>query len=511
MHSRSSLPRHWGLLPSLLLAASLVACDSGDLSSSTGAVAAASERHADGSESRNARLLGHHDLQGRSAYQPVVHAYGERQILFVGHHAGEALNPDTGVTEVNGLSILDVTDPGEPTLLTHLPPSGLEARGTQHVQVCDGRDLPAGDPAKVYMVRTNGNLAYEMFDVTDPAKPLFMSTIAETGDSSRPDSARGIRETHKLQWECSTGLGLFNGTAEGWRVTRVLQAFDLGNPESPRHIRDFGLVGYEPTAEGPYPPRSVSGLHQPFAHGDYIYVGYGSGNEGTLQILDREKFLNGDPAAADPMAPTRENLLYPEVGRLDMPSFWGVHTAKPLLDIEVPGYRAQGSRRDFLLVPSEAEPGSMLCQGVRDIVFLIDITEREHPYPASSFQVPADPGGYCDRGGRFGPHSVQDDFHPGFDKTLMVLSYFNAGVRVVDVRNPFAPVEVAYYVPAVTDNTIESCTRVDGVETCLTAVQTNNVNIDSRGLIYAVDRANTGLHIIELTGEARAIAGLGEG
>ena len=29
---------------------------------------------------------------------------------------------------------------------------------------------------------------------------------------------------------------------------------------------------------------------------------------------------------------------------------------------------------------------------------------------------------------------------------------------------------------------------------------------DDRGYIYVVDRANTGVHILELTGEARAIA-----
>ena len=31
---------------------------------------------------------------------------------------------------------------------------------------------------------------------------------------------------------------------------------------------------------------------------------------------------------------------------------------------------------------------------------------------------------------------------------------------------------------------------------------------DDRGYVYVVDRANTGLHILELTGEARTIAGV---
>jgi hypothetical protein len=46
------------------------------------------------------------------------------------------------------------------------------------------------------------------------------------------------------------------------------------------------------------------------------------------------------------------------------------------------------------------------------------------------------------------------------------------------------------------------------VEECKVVVQTNNVNIDDRGYIYAVDRAGTGLHVVELQGDARAIVGL---
>jgi hypothetical protein len=239
----------------------------------------------DGVSNLDLRLVGHNDLQARSAYQPIVHAYGARRILFVGHHAGEALNPATGMLEKNGLSIVDVTDPTRPTYLTHFAPTGPEASGTQHVQVCDGSALPNGDDAKVYAIRTNGNLGYEVLDVTDPAAPKFLTTIAETGVSSRPESERGDRETHKFQWDCATGIAYMNGTAPGWRVTRVLQAFDVSDPSSPKHLRDFGLAGYEPSAAGPYPEPQVAGLHQPFVVGNRMYLGYNSGEEGVLQIV----------------------------------------------------------------------------------------------------------------------------------------------------------------------------------------------------------------------------------
>ena len=78
----------------------------------------------------------------------------------------------------------------------------------------------------------------------------------------------------------------------------------------------------------------------------------------------------------------------------------------------------------------------------------------------------------------------------------------------MDIRDPFQPVEVGYYVPETTEDTIELCAEVNSVERCDTAIQTNSVNIDDRGYVYIVDRSHTGLHILELTGEARELIGL---
>ena len=162
--------------------------------------------------------------------------------------------------------------------------------------------------------------------------------------------------------------------------------------------------------------------------------------------------------------------------------------------------------RDLLLVASESE--TFRCQEPRDVMVILDITDERHPLPISTFQVPEEPGDFCHRGGRFGPHSFADAYHPAFDKKLVVLAYFNAGIRVVDIRNPFAPVEVARFIPEVTANTAETCIEIAGRRECAKAIQTNNVNLDDRGYIYALDRASTGLHIVELTGAAREIAGL---
>jgi hypothetical protein len=250
-----------------------------------------------------------------------------------------------------------------------------------------------------------------------------------------------------------------------------------------------------------------------------MFLGYNSGEEGVLQILDTQKFLAGDDSiVAEPFSrvyragtpPTTSSLLYPQIARVDLPSYWGVHTAKPIYDFEIGDYAddSEARSRDLLLVASET--GSFRCQEARDVMLIFDITEQETPFPIATFQVPEEPGDFCHRGGRFGPHSFADAYHPSFDKKLVVLAYFNAGVRVVDIRNPFEPKEVARFIPEITENTTESCIAIAGLRECDRAIQTNNVNLDDRGYIFAVDRASTGLHVLELTGAARAIAGFGE-
>src|SRR5207244_12430050 len=110
------------------------------------------------------------------------------------------------------------------------------------------------------------------------------------------------------------------------------------------------------------------------------------------------------------------------------------------------------------------------------------------------------------RGGRFGRHWSSATSAPIFYRKLVFASYFNGGVRAVDVRDPYAPREAAFYIPATTERTAERCVT-NGTRSCKIAIQTNNVEADERGFVYLADRANTGLHIVRLTGEASRIAG----
>ena len=450
-----------------------------------------------GEERFNTRLVGAHDLQGRSAYQPLPVRQGERRIAYVGHHAGEALNPLTGAVEPNGTSVLDVTDPSAPVYLTHIPATG-GASGAQMVQVCAGDRLPGAAAGRFYMLRSNGNRSHEVWDVTDPASPTFVRTVAEMGRTPS-----GEQHTHKNWWECDTGVAYLVGTADGWRAPRILQVYDLADPAAPRRIRDFSLPGVQPDASGPIP--GGSGLHEAVRLGDRVYMSYGTSRDGVVQILDRERLLNGDSAAAAPLEASPAALAFPEIGRIDLPSYWGAHTAMPLLGVEIPDYAGNRDHatRDFLFVVSESVANR--CQETRHVSLMLDITDEAHPLPIGTFQVPESSGDFCDRGGRFGPHAPQWSMEPPFYGRLMVVSWFNAGARIIDVRDPFNMAEVAYYIPATTERTADRCADIDGVETCQVAIQTNKVEVDDRGLIYLADRADTGLHIVELIGPAAAI------
>jgi hypothetical protein len=446
-------------------------------------------------ESSNMQLVGYNDLQGRSAYQPTIHKQGQRWIAYIGHHGGTMLNPLTGKQEPNGTSVLDVTDPKQPKYLIHIPgeasqDGSADSGGAQMARVCDGNDLPHADKSKVYLLRSYGNSAHEIWDVTDPMKPSRLTVVSS-----------GLLDTHKNWWECDSGIAYLVSGVRGWRTKRMTQIYDLSDPANPVFIRNFGLPGQQPGSMAAVP----SDLHGPIStgpKGNRVYFGYGSSKNGVLQIVDRQKLLNG------PKEPTDANLIYPQVSRLDLPPEVGAHSAVPLLGMEIPEFAKDGvgKIRDFAVVIGEGTTNE--CTGPREMVHVVDITTETKPFGVASWTVPEESGNFCSRGGRFGTHSSNENFTSIYYKRVMFIAHFNAGVRALDIRDPFHPKEIGYFIPAITDKTDKRCVGTGADQRCKVAIQTNNVDVDDRGYIYIVDRANTGMHILELTGSGRQVADL---
>src|SRR5262245_10876585 len=220
-----------------------------------GPAAAQSQKVGDPPEAKNMRLVGYSDLQERSAYQPTIHRQGDRYIAYIGHHGGtpdvpKPVNKLTGQPEFNGTSVIDVTDPANPKYLRHIPglPGNYEEGGAQMVRVCDGKSLPKGDPAKVYLLRVFGGKAHEIWDVTDPADPKILTRI------------EGLRDTHKSWWECDTGIGFLVSGAGEWRAGRITQGYRPSEAAKHGHSRELGLPRQQPGAPraGPADPPTPS-------------------------------------------------------------------------------------------------------------------------------------------------------------------------------------------------------------------------------------------------------------
>ena len=140
------------------------------------------------------------------------------------------------------------------------------------------------------------------------------------------------------------------------------------------------------------------------------------------------------------------------------------------------------------------------CGEPRQMVYFVDATIEAKPMVMSHWTVPEASGNFCSRGGRFGSHSSNERSDPRFDQKLTFITFFNAGVRALDIRDPFNPKEVGYFIPPISKATTARCGVIGGQQRCSnTVIQSNNAETDDRGYIYIADRSNTGLHIVELT------------
>lgn len=510
----------------------------------------------------NAKWLGHNDLQGRVTYQTTVHTYPTgRVIAFAGHFNGKMMNPLTGQIEVNGTSLVDVTDPRNPVYVKHIP---ANKGGARMNMLCDGSVLPHGMAGHVYLLRENGAVSHEVWDVTDPANPSLVSTPVQ-----------GLTVTHRSWWDCRTGVAYIVGGAtgksaspnDGWNnnssPNQHLKIFSLADPAHPDYIMDFGYPGQNPGSTFVMPGTespsiSVSngnktvppGVHGPIVVSTFngnavaggkainrLYMPYGVGSDGIIQILDLTKVLpptaaappkgSGNPYVGagtghyvDPSKPTDDELLQGQIGVLYMPGVEGGHSSFPYYGIPLPEYVnfTNNNVRDILAVSSEETDNR--CTGSPHLLYLLDITQtigqggstsaEQHPWPISTVTVNdfSERPNFCSRGTRFGVHSMNENFNDPYYGKLMVSAWFDAGIRVTDIRDPYHPVEVAHFIAPITPFTQPSSATINGVTYTSLDVSCDNTYVDDDGLLYCGDRVGGGLDIVQLTGQAAQIGGV---
>lgn len=361
------------------------------------------------------------------------------------------MNPMTGALEWNGTTILDVSNPRQPRIIKHIPGhEGAESRAVQVVErYFDGRD---------YLLRNQESshfIGFEIWDITDRPSPRLVSKI------------EGLNAAHKGWWDAETGYAYLSGIWPGWRGQHLI-IYDLKNPYVPKFVSTWGLPGQSSGG-----PETGVSLHHPIISGDRAYLSYLRG--GDVVILD----------IADKAQPKM-------TARIDyLPSSSRAHTTVPFSPLRGPGFsRGEGHPKQVLLVSEEALTHG--CQEVRPQIYILDSTDETKPLLIATFRVPD--GDFCTRGGRFGPHQFAETKDGEIiGGSLLYVAYFNAGLRIVDISDPFKPKEVGHYIPAPAEMRGEG----HGFKK---VIQTNDVDLDGRGLIYITDRAGAGLHILQFTG-----------
>lgn len=139
--------------------------------------------------------------------------------------------------------------------------------------------------------------------------------------------------------------------------------------------------------------------------------------------------------------------------------------------------------RPYLVVTDEGRAAENYWES--EFMWVIDIREERNPMPVAKFFP--DREKYFYSGGRFGAHNILENIpSEGPWANTVFLTYFNAGLRAVNVSDPLVPKEVGCYVPELPE----------GHE----AVQSNDVGADEHGRIYLIDRWGAGMHNLEYTG-----------
>jgi hypothetical protein len=115
----------------------------------------------------NMQVVGFQDNQGRaSSDDGWIEDQNGHYIAYVANSPGAAFNPLTGQTEKNGTSLIDVTDPQHPMFLSHIP--AATDGGATHLAVCGGNTLPHAEKNHWYLLRHDGQINQEVWDVTNP-------------------------------------------------------------------------------------------------------------------------------------------------------------------------------------------------------------------------------------------------------------------------------------------------------------------------------------------------------
>ena len=413
---------------------------------------AAADPFPQGWKAFNMQPVGYSDLGGRAAFKLAIKRVGNRWYMYMGHLWND------------GWSIVDVTDPADPKYLKFIPgmPNSWNIQVTLHDNLMIGAVQPkpatwGGDPSKP------GSEGIIIWDISDPLNPKELSRWKTGGSGTHRNSYPGGK------------YAFLSASRPGYVGGNILVILDVSDPRNPKDIGHWAQPGMNKAAGEALRPNTPYGLHGPANL---------SPDGKTLSMAFSPGIVNLD--ITDPASPK-------VIGSLDFsPPFinagsQSLHTALPLWD------------RQLLYVNSEAS--NERCNEGLNFAGLVDNRDMAKPRLLSLFPLPQVPAGepyknFCEKGGRFGPHNTNQEIHlPDVEKpgNLIYLTYFNAGLRVFNIKDPINPQETGWFIPPPPLRRYGPQPPNDLVQ------QSEDVLVDTRGYIYLDDK-HWGLFILRYTG-----------
>ena len=400
---------------------------------------------------RRIRHVSYSDQGGRpDGVQIMVN----RRHVYVGHMFND------------GVTILDAADP------RRLKPVGFFTAGagtrTHHLQVADDVMLLANGANIVAMQSYDNMRGYFENSLADSItnRRKFRSGLS-VHDLSRPAEMKEIAfleipgfGINRLWWPGGR-YAYVSAHFDGF-IDHILCIVDLKEITKPEIVSRWWLPGMNRAAgETPtFPAGRRVALHHMITAGNR---GYAAWRDGGFTIHDLTD-------AARPRLLSHLNWSQPFPG--------GTHTPLPL-----PG-------RNLAVVVDEANAEK--CAKGTFYTFIVDVRAPENPVPISTLPTPKDRD-FCSVG-VFGPHNVHENRPGSFhSEEIIVATYNNAGVRVFDITDAFAPREIASWVPPVPQKLIDPRPNVG------LAAKTCDVYVTTDGLMYVSDW-NSGMHVLQYEG-----------
>ena len=334
-----------------------------------------------------------------------------------------------------GTSIVDISDPKRPKQVAYIEiPQGVH---THKVRVENDLMLVNWECPPPYVLDENFQGGLAIYDVSNPCKPKQICFWKTAGTG-----------VHRFDFDGR--FAYITPEVAGYHLN-IAMILDLENPAKPQEVGRWWMPGqWVAGGETPDEGYRTTWCHQILRQHDRLYVGYWHAGMAILDIGDmsRPKLIS--------------RLVY-------SPTF--PHPTHTVLPIPFP----VAGRKVVVVADEDVRK---LRPSPPPFMWIVDVTDEKQPIPISTYQIEGLEN--VNMPEFSGCHQPAEQVYG----TEIPVAWFAFGLRVVDIKNPHSPKEVAYYVP--------------DAPTGFNAASSNDVFQTREGHMYLIDR-NRGMHILERT------------